>query len=519
MENKSLNRWLSDFLTPVSAPHWPGEVPHEISTPAGKLRGRQHDGVFIYRGIPYAQPPVGSRRFSPPQKIKPWKGVRDATQFGPMSHQHGEGSFSEDCLYLNIWSPAASSAAALPVYVFVHGGGYLMGSGSQPLYEGKNLAQQGIIVVTLNYRLGTLGFLPSAAAFAEQGTTGNWGLLDIVAALQWVQNNIRAFGGDPARVTVGGESAGSYAVSTLIVSPLARGLFDQAIMQSGSLPNATAVAPENALSIEQAQSRASHFFEKLGLKDDAAGLSALRELPVYKLLTQTAQPTLQSPQVAGFWPVPDGHVYHADPVDTVAKGEINPVRLLAGFNTDEGSLFVPPDATEQHYISLIESAFGPSADEILLRFPLNQQYSAAARMNQLITLGLLRSGLYLYADALARHRDVYLYHFDYIDPDLASTGLGVIHGSELKFIFNNFTDSDAWSDKAKGVVKEMQTAWISFIKYGDPNPHNTRPEDRLWRKYDPVSPHEMHITGESHMQPVIGWEDVVFINQRLQRQR
>ncbi|MBN1084177.1 carboxylesterase family protein [Erwinia aphidicola] len=141
---------------------------------------------------------------------------------------------------------------------------------------------------------------------------------------------------------MGGESAGSYAVSTLIVSPLARGLFDQAIMQSGRLPNATAVAPENALSIEQAQSRASHFFEKLGLKDDAAGLSALRELPVYKLLTQTAQPTLQPPQVAGFWPVPDGHVYHADPVDTVAKGEINPVRLLAGFNTDEGSLFVPP---------------------------------------------------------------------------------------------------------------------------------------------------------------------------------
>jgi para-nitrobenzyl esterase len=436
-----------------------------------------------------------------------------------MSHQSGEGNFSEDCLYLNIWSPEVSSAAALPVYVFIHGGGYVLGSGSQPLYEGKHLAQQGIVVVTLNYRLGTLGFLPSAAAYEEHGTTGNWGLLDIVAALKWVQENIRAFGGDPSRVTVGGESAGSYAVSTLIVSPLAKGLFDQAIMQSGSLPNATAVAPENVLSLEQAQDKASRFFDKLGLKDDAKGLAALRELPVHKLLAVSAQSTLPPPQVTGFWPVPDGHVYHADPIDTVAKSEINPVRLLAGFNTDEGSLFVPPDATEQHYVSLIESAFGDSAAEILQRFPVNMEYSAAARMNQLITLGLLRSGLYLYADALTRHREVYVYHFDYVDPDIAATGLGVIHGSELKFIFNNLIDADTWNDEAKSIASEMQTAWLNFIKYGNPNPLNVPSEKQLWQKYDPASPHEMHISEESKMQPVAGWDDVVFINQRLQLQR
>jgi para-nitrobenzyl esterase len=514
-----LNRWLSDFLTPVSAPQWPEEVPHKIDSPVGKLRGSQSDGVFIYRGIPYAQPPVGTRRFAPPVPVQPWKGIRDATQFGPMSHQSGEGNFSEDCLYLNIWSPEASREAALPVYVFIHGGGYMLGSGSQPLYEGKHLAQQGIVVVTLNYRLGTLGFLPSAAAYEEHGTTGNWGLLDIVAALKWVQENIRVFGGDPSRVTVGGESAGSYAVSTLIVSPLARGLFDQAIMQSGSLPNATAVAPENVLSFEQARDKASRLFDKLGLKDDAAGLEALRKLPVHKLLALSPHSTLQPPQVAGFWPVPDGHVYHEDPVDTVAKGEINPVRLLTGFNTDEGSLFVPPDATEQHYVSLIESAFGDNATEILQHFPVSQEYNAAARMNQLITLGLLRSGLYLYADALACHREVYVYHFDYIDPDIAATGLGVIHGSELKFIFNNLIDSDAWNADAKRIAVKMQAAWINFIKYGNPNPPNVPSENQLWQKYDPASPQELHITKESNMQPVLDWDNVVFINQRLQRQQ
>jgi para-nitrobenzyl esterase len=514
-----LNRWLSDFLTPVNAPQWPEEIPHEVDSPVGRLRGSRYDGVCIFRGIPYAQPPVGTRRFAPPAPVQPWKGVREATQFAPMSHQSGEGNFSEDCLYLNIWSPEVSSAAALPVYVFIHGGGYVLGSGSQPLYEGKHLAQQGIVVVTLNYRLGTLGFLPSAAAYEEHGTTGNWGLLDIVAALKWVQENIRAFGGDPSCVTVGGESAGSYAVSTLIVSPLAKGLFDQAIMQSGSLPNATAVAPENVLSLEQAQKKASRFFDKLGLKDDAKGLAALREVPVYELLAISAQSTLQPPQVAGFWPVPDGHVYHKDPKETVAKGEINPVRLLAGFNTDEGSLFVPPDATEQHYISLIDTAFGDSAADILQRFPVNMEYSAAARMNQLITLGLLRSGLYLYADCLARHREVYVYHFDYIDPDIAVTGLGVVHGSELKFIFNNLIDYDTWSEDTLEIAHEMQAMWINFIKYGNPNPSDMPPENQQWQKYDPASPQEMHIAEERKMQPVLDWSNVVFINQRLQRQR
>ncbi|XXN62662.1 carboxylesterase/lipase family protein [Enterobacter ludwigii] len=514
-----LNRWLSDFLTPVSAPQWPEETPHEIDSPVGKLRGSLHDGVCIYRGIPYAQPPVATRRFAPPVPVPPWQGVREATQFAPMSHQGGEGNVSEDCLYLNIWSPEASRAAALPVYVFIHGGGYVMGSGSQPLYEGKHLAQQGIVVVTLNYRLGTLGFLPSAAAYEEHGTTGNWGLLDIIAALKWVQENIRAFGGDPSRVTVGGESAGSYAVSTLIVSPLARGLFDQAIMQSGSLPNATAVAPEHILSLEQAKDQASRVFDQFGLKDDAAGLEALRELPVDKLLALSTHSTLQPPQVAGFWPVPDGHVYHANPVDTLATGEVNPVRLLTGFNTDEGSLFVPPDVTEQHYASLIESAFGDNAAQILQRFPVSMEYNAPARMNQLITLGLLRSGLYLYADALARHREVYVYHFDYIDPDITATGLGVIHGSELKFIFGNLIHSDSWDDEAKSMASKMQAAWSNFIKYGNPNPHNTPPENPLWHKYHPASPQEMHIAEKWKMQPVVDWDNVVFINQRLQRQR
>lgn len=516
-----LQAWVAEFISPVHATVWPDETATEVVTPQGTLRGMDHEGVRIFRGIRYAEPPTGERRFAPPVKVTPWQGVKDATRFGPMSLQAGEGDFSEDCLSLNVWTPAGDADEALPVFVFIHGGGYVLGAGSQPLYEGTGLARKGMVVVTINYRLGTLGFLPASSALSEHGTTGNWGILDMIAALQWVQDNIRAFGGDPDRVTVGGESAGSYAVSTLIVSPLTRGLFHQAIMQSGSLPTATAVAPASAASLTQARQLSATFFSQFGLADDAQGLATLRQLPAEEIMAVTPQldQQLYAPQVAGFWPVPDGHVYQPEPVSQIRGGNINQVTLLAGFNTDEGSLFVNPDADTGDYRALIHSAFGATAEDVLARFPIDENHTVSERMNEIITLGMLRSGHYQYANALSQQNNVYLYHFDFVDPALNSTGLGVIHGSEIKYIFHNFMELVNQDTEARDVSVLVQTAWVNFIKNGNPNTGNELSQQVIWQKYSEKSPEEFHLCAAPSMQKVHRLEDVLFINEKLIPQR
>ena len=516
----SFQTWLNEFIAPIHANKWDNEKEISLQTKSGLLKGMETDGIQIFRGIRYAEAPVGERRFAPPVRTKSWEGVKDATRFGSMCLQPGEGDFSEDCLFLNVWAPAVQSNEKLPVYVFIHGGGFSMGSGSQPLYEGTSLAKSGVVVVTLNYRLGTLGFLPSKAAFEKYGTTGNWGVLDMIAALEWVQDNIRAFGGDPARVTIGGESAGAFAVSTLINSPKAKGLFNQAIMQSGALPMVTAVAPSTALSFAKAKTESAKYFAEFDLKDDTKGLSSLRKIPAEKIIsTQLSYPELRMPQVGGFWPVPDGYVYKANPVEQIKKGNINQVKLLAGFNTDEGNLFIPPTTTEADYKALVGSVFGKNAAKVMARFPVTKDKNVHSQMNDVITLSLLRSGTYRYADALAKKNDVYMYHFDYVDPMIRPTGLGVIHGSEIKYVFHNFMGEINKDTDAKKIASLMQASWVNFIKTGNPNKGMTLPDNNQWDKYNPSAPAELHISVKPAMQSMYKEEDVKFINQLLQQQK
>lgn len=515
----NLQNWLSEFITPVHASKWDGEKPTQLVTALGTLKGAEFNGIKIFRGIKYAEAPVGEKRFAPPVQTTAWEGIKDATNFGHMCYQGGKGDFSEDCLFLNIWTPAKRAQEKLPVYIFIHGGGFGMDAGSQPLYEGTQIAKSGVVVVTLNYRLGTLGFLPSKAAFEKYGTTGNWGLLDMITALEWVNKNIASFGGDPARITIGGESAGAYAVSALINSPKAKGLFQQAIMESGSLPTATAVAPFTALSLQQANVESGHYFSQFGFKDNDAGLAALRNVPAEKIMaTNLKYEQLRMPQVGGFWPVPDGFVYKSKPVEQIRNGNINQVKLLAGFNTDEGSLFIPPTTNENDYKTLIESAFGENANKVLKRYPISKEHNVTERMNNIITLGLLRSGMYQYADSLAKQNDVYMYHFDFSDPMIKPTGLGVIHGSEIKYIFHNFMTAVNKQPEAKNIATLMQTTWINFIKTGNPNRGNQLPGEVKWDKYNPGSPTELHISETSAMQPIYHAEDVRFINRMLPHQ-
>jgi len=517
-QDANLQTWLNEFIAPVHANKSPAEKETMLQTNLGLLRGSAVENLKIFRGIRYAQAPVGDKRFAPPVAVPAWQGVQDATNFGHMCLQPGQGDFSEDCLFLNVWTPAKAPQDKLPVYVFIHGGGFSIGAGSQPLYEGSTLAKSGVVVVTLNYRLGTLGFLPSKAAYQKYGTTGNWGMLDMMEALKWVQNNIESFGGDPARVTIGGESAGSFAVSTLINSPKAKGLFSQAIMESGALPMVTAVAPATALSLRQAQVESAKYFAKFALKDDSQGLAELRNLPVEKIITtQLAYPQLRMPQVGGFWPVPDGYVYRANPVKAIKEGNINQVKLLAGFNTDEGSLFIPPTTTVDDYTSLVNSIYGPKAENVLARFPVTKE-TALNQMNNVVTLSLLRSGLYTYADSLSKNNDVYMYHFGFVDPMIKSTGLGAIHGSEIKYVFHNFMDAINKDPEAKSVANVVNTAWVNFIKTGNPNTGAALPEGVQWRKYNAAQPQELRIDVKTAMEAMYKADDVNFVNQYLQVQ-
>ena len=291
-------------------------------------------GVRCFKGIPYARPPVGDLRWQPPQPAAPWSGVRTADAFGPNAMQGvvfsdidpRPAGVSEDCLYLNVWTPALEAEMPVPVMVWIHGGGFVVGSGAEPRYDGTNLAANGIIVVTLNHRLNALGFLahPELTAESPVQASGNYGLLDLVAALEWVKRNIAAFGGDPDQITIAGESAGSEAVSALMASPLARGLFHRAIGESGALFPTPSRAPA---SLDDAEREGLEFMRKAR----ATSLAELRSMPAKQILA--ASPGL------GFRPVVDGHFLPRSPAAIFAEGAQNDVPLLAGWNKDEGFNF------------------------------------------------------------------------------------------------------------------------------------------------------------------------------------
>lgn len=296
-----------------------------------KLQGQYKD-VRVFRGIPYAAPPVDDFRFREPQRVARWAGVRGAKQFGPRCMQPnvaGKPDFrstamSEDCLYLNVWTPANSAGAKLPVLVFFHGGGFVSGDGSETRYDGAHLASRGIVAVTLNYRLGVFGFLAPSGVPGEssQEAAGNFGWLDQLAALRWVRQNIAQFGGDPSQVTIAGTSAGSVSVSAHMSSPLSRGLFARAVGQSGG-----AFAPQTLWTRAQSERAAAAFSARVG----AASLRQLRSLPAQTLLAATAQP-LRSEQPAMFEPSVDGYFLNESPEQVFARGGQSQVPLLLGSN-------------------------------------------------------------------------------------------------------------------------------------------------------------------------------------------
>lgn len=428
---------------------------------SGEIRGLEARGVKNYRGIPFAAPPVGELRFRPPQPVTPWSGVRDCTRFGPACVQPDtnlipteKGPQSEDCLYLNVWTTAARGERR-PVMVFIHGGGFAIGSGSRPTQDGSDLARQGVVVVTFNYRLGPFGFLahPALSAESERGVSGNYGLLDQIAALAWVKRNIAAFGGDPERVTIFGESAGGVSTGCLLVSPPARGLFHRVIMQSGT--------PLHLASLEEA--------ERLGV-DLLGAMSAkeLRAMPAEKLLAAA------SPRVGMFgngsklWPVIDGKVLPEPAEQALAATDV-PVML--GTNADEGTLFLRqlPIKRPAGYQWLVRKIFGPGAEQVLEAFPAETPEEVKPALNRLITVAAFVVSARQVAQRLAqRSAPVFVYHLTRVSPGGVRNGMGAAHGVDVFYVFG--TLPPGFTDQLdQRVSQQMQAAWTQFAATGDPN--------------------------------------------------
>ncbi len=455
-----------------------------VQTSYGRIEGAQLDGVQAFKGVPFAKAPVGELRWMAPEKAEPWTDVRAATAYGPASLQaqspistmmgmtFAEGT-SEDCLFLNVWTPAADGGKR-PVMVFIHGGAFVIGAGSQSMYNGEHLARRGdVVVVTINYRLGALGFLRLATATnGSAGATGNEAILDQVAALEWVRDEIAAFGGDPGNVTAFGESAGSISIAALLASPRATGLFGRAILQSGSA-NLITSAP---------------LADQVGgmvVGDLAVGTEApaLRAVPAERVMEAQDRATPRTGGVS-YAPVADGEVVATDPFAAIARGSARGVDILIGSNLDEMNLFRFMDQSIDTLdgaglLARVTAAFGDKAREVVAAY----KDAVAARGGEptaprtwlaLQTDQVFRAPAMKLAALQAAHTpSVYAYRFDHAS-DAFGGILGAAHALELPFVFGTLSDPGfgammgGASEITSSLSDRMQDAWLAFARTGNP---------------------------------------------------
>jgi para-nitrobenzyl esterase len=437
-----------------------------VKAPAGVVRGAEQDGISSFRGVPYALPPVGDWRWRPPQPLPTWSGTRDALQFGAQCLQGqrapAASAMSEDCLFLNIWVPSARTLRRLPVLVWVHGGAFKVGSASQPVYDGANLARAGLIVVTLNYRLGKFGFLAHPALTLEhpEGPLGNYGLMDILAALKWVQTNIKSFGGDPKKVTLAGQSAGGTAVYDLMSSPLSAGLFSKAIIESG-------VFSSPATTMEQAEG--SGAAAALTWDANARDAAALRKLPA-------AQIQGDGPALAGnFGPMIDGKLLPEEVATAFDEGKIAAVPLLIGSNSyevgffgDVGKGLAQRLGPEWRKVTTVYDGYGTNKTELIeQQLTTDMMITAPTRMAA--------------RAAAARGSPTFLYYYSYVRPAQRAQVPGASHMDEVYALFGHMDLMAGGSTEQADslpVVAAMQERWARFVIKGNPAT-KTEPWPRL----------------------------------------
>jgi para-nitrobenzyl esterase len=471
----------------------------KVKTANGELAGTSNAATAVtsFRGIPFAQPPVGDLRWKEPQSVKNWSGVLKADHFrsnGMQKKVFGDMGFrsdsmSEDCLYLNVWTPAKSPKTKLPVLVYYYGGGYVAGDGSESRYDGESMAQRGIVSVTVNYRLGVFGFLahPELTAESAHHASGNYGLLDQVAALAWVKKNVAAFGGDPNKITIAGESAGSISVCALMASPLSRDMINGAIGESGGMINPTLPA----VPLAEGEKDGVAFAQKV----NASSLAALRAIPAAQLLDLASKPG--TPRMS---PTVDGYFLPKTPAEILAAGEQANVPLLVGWNSAEVPYqFVMggDKPTLENYQKKVKTLYGDQADQVLKLYPATTDDEVLRSATQLSSDRFIVYSTWKWADLAAKTggKPVYTYIFGRVRPPMvasmgnAQPGLagGVIkngasgmalppaqgapHASEIEYAMGNLAGNKvyAWTPDDYKVSATMENYFANFIKTGNPN--------------------------------------------------
>jgi para-nitrobenzyl esterase len=493
---------------------------NQVQLASGLLEGSvTATGIREFKGVPFAAPPVGQLRWQPPQPVAKWPGVRHAKAFGPRAMQlplYGDMNFrssgmSEDCLYLNVWTPAKPKG--LPVLVYFYGGGFQAGDGSEPRYDGESMAQRGIVAVTVNYRLGVFGFFAHPALVQESPNhaAGNYGLLDQQAALRWVQQNIAAFGGDPKQVTIAGESAGSVSVSAQLVAPASRGTFQRAIGESGSL-----LSPDRApIPLAEATQQGVSFASQVGV----ASLESLRTVPAQQLIAATGKPG--APR---FRPTLDGYFFTQAPLATYSAGEQARVPLLVGWNSAEvsyQSLLGAAAPTQENYQKAVRQLYGARAEEILSRYPASQDAEVPGVATDLASDRFTAYATWKWTELHARtsRQPVYRYLYAHPRPAMvpemgnAAAGLaggvmrqdgaapkappatGAVHSAEIEYALGNLATNKvyAWTPADYQISHTMQSYFVNFIVTGNPN-GATLPS---WPVFTPVAGNIMRLSPNS----------------------
>jgi para-nitrobenzyl esterase len=451
-----------------------GVVEQPVRVDGGLVSGvpGKDPSITAFKGIPFAAPPVGELRWRAPKQVLPWQGVRRADKFSasciqnvvaerkPWTYEfmtHGE--ISEDCLYLNVWTAAKSGAEKRPVFVYLYGGGFSEGSAAVPVYDGEGLASKGLVVVTINYRVGVLGFLalPELTSESDHRASGNYGLLDQIAALQWVRENISRFGGDPGRVTLAGQSAGGMSVHDLTASPLAKGLFQRAIVESGG-SNIDRAGFPGPRTLAEAEADGKKFADSKGAKS----LQELRAMSWRGLLASGPR----------FAPIVDGYLLPAPVREIFAQGKQNDVVTLTGANTGELGGFGPPGpVTPEAFIKHAQQRYGADADEFLKLYPARTSEEAKLALNQSLRDQALVS-MYLWARQRSKtaRTKVYEYLWDHALPGPDAAQFGAFHTSEVPYVFNTLYMSDRpFTDADRKIAVMMSSYWANFAATADPN--------------------------------------------------
>ncbi len=474
------------FLSCIALPLAALEDPIELNS--GLISGAQlEDSIRVYKGIPYAAPPVGDLRWRPPQAVAPWAGIRDASAFGAVSPQSFGTSerWDEDSLFLNIWTPAEENSDKLPVMVWIHGGAWSGGSGSMPIFDGSKLARKGVVLVTINYRLGALGFLahPALSSESDKNVSGNYGILDVIAALEWVQSNIQVFGGDSANVTLFGESAGATSIYLLLTSPLAEGLFHKAIVESAWLSpgNITYLQQPTGFSASAEDigiEAVDKYFEESGYGSKASSriseselLSRLRDLPAEEALKISVSTKA----------VVDGWMLNELPSHVFRNGRVHSVPLIVGINNGEGSFFtrnIPATALQQRREKA--SLFGKHADELLQFYgALDDSDIRRAETDFITDTWFSRPAREMARSITSAGNATYFYQFT---RNRFSPAAPAPHVAEVPYVFNNLNPSSSKTEDLE-LADLISSYWVEFAKKGNPNNSNLP----AWQAFNPDS--------------------------------